>query len=127
MSPWRGASADQQCTAWGGEGTGLSVVTIETDSVVTFSQHIPDADRVELVGAFNGWFEQVLPMERDENGVWSVDVQLPGGTYLFRYRVNGEHWRLDDAAHGECTAGDGARKSRVWIPPLRQDPDALAA
>lgn len=103
------------------------MVTIEGDGTVVFSLFAPQADEVELIGAFDGWFEQILPMQRAADGVWSVHLNLPGGTYLFRYRVDGDVWQLDDAAHGECTAGDGARKSRVWIPPARQDPDALAA
>ena len=103
------------------------MVTIEGDGTVVFSLFAPQAAEVELVGAFDGWFEQALSMQRDSDGMWSVQLTLPGGTYLFRYRVDGEIWHLDDAAHGECTAGDGARKSRVWIPPARQDPDALAA
>jgi hypothetical protein len=34
---------------------------------------------------------------------------------------------LDETAHGIHRTADARAKSRIWRPPLRQDPDSLAA
>lgn len=103
------------------------MVTIESNGYVEFSWPAPDAERVEVVGAFHGWFEQAIPLTRDADGVWSVRLKLGAGQYLYRYLVDGETWRVDEEAHGRCRSVDGYVKSRLWLPPARQDPDALAA
>ena len=83
--------------------------------------------QVEVVGAFEGWHERRFPMRRGEDGLWRLSLDPGGGVCLFRYLIDGQHWLLDDAAHGTCIAADGSVKSRVWGPPSRQDPDTIAA
>ena len=65
-------------------------------------------------------------MHRGEDGVWRLRFDPGPGVHLFRYLVDDRRWRLDPAAHGTCRSADGRCKSRVWRPPLRLDPDALA-
>jgi 1,4-alpha-glucan branching enzyme len=103
------------------------MVSIEADGTITFAIRDPQARRIELVGAFDGWHERRLPMHRGEDGVWRICFDPGPGAYLFRYLVDGDRWRLDSHAHGICRGVDGRCKSRVWRPPLRLDPDALAA
>jgi 1,4-alpha-glucan branching enzyme len=103
------------------------MVSIEADGTIVFALHQPRARCVEVVGAFDGWHEKRLPMQRGDDGVWRLSLDPGPGTYLFRYLVDGRRWRLDPAAHGTCRSADGRCKSRVWRPPLRLDPDALAA
>jgi 1,4-alpha-glucan branching enzyme len=62
----------------------------------------PQAAAVQLVGDFNGWGRQELPMSRSADGYWTATLHLSGGTYRFRYRADGE-WFTDYAAFGvEC-------------------------
>jgi 1,4-alpha-glucan branching enzyme len=103
------------------------MVNIEVDGTITFVLHEPRAGRVEVVGAFDGWHERHLPMQRGDDGEWRVRFDPGPGAYLFRYLVDGRRWRLDAQAHGVCRGVDGRCKSRVYRPPLRLDPDALAA
>lgn len=103
------------------------MVSIEADGTIAFAIHEPRARRVELVGAFDGWHERRLPMRLGEDGVWRLRFDPGPGASLFRYLVDGRRWRLDPAAHGTCRGVDGRCKSRLWRPPLRLDPDALAA
>jgi 1,4-alpha-glucan branching enzyme len=103
------------------------MVSIEADGTITFTIHEPHARRVELVGAFDGWHERHLPMQRGDDGVWRIRIDPGPGACLFRYLVDDRRWRLDPEAHGICRGVDGRCKSRVYRPPLRLDPDALAA
>jgi 1,4-alpha-glucan branching enzyme len=103
------------------------MVVIEPDGRIAFTVHVPDAERVQVVGAFHGWDEQHLPMHRQTDGRWRLTIDPGPGTYLFRYLVDGSRWTLDEAAHGIHRTVDARTKSRIWRPPLYQDPDSLAA
>lgn len=97
------------------------------DGMLVFEVHAPDAVSVEVVGAFHAWHEQHYPMTRQDDGTWTASIDAGPGEYLFRYLVDGQDWMLDDSPHGTVVAGSGDRKSRAWRPPLRLDPDSLAA
>lgn len=65
----------------------------------TFSITAPDAVSVTLVGSFTHWEERPIPLKQQQpGGVWQAAVQLPPGTYHYRFIVDGE-W-CDDPA---CT------------------------
>lgn len=51
---------------------------------------VPDADRVEVAGDFNGWTPE--PLERDASGRWVLPGDLEPGVYRFNLRVDGERW-----------------------------------
>ncbi len=52
----------------------------------------PDAFKVYVAGTFNNWETNILAMERDKTGNWSVELSLPPGEYRYRLFVDGE-WR----------------------------------
>lgn len=103
------------------------MVTVDIHQGLTFRLDLPHAERVEVVGAFDGWHETAVAMYRGADGVWTAAVDAEPGTYLFRYRVDGESWLLDDDDHGRAVAADGVVKSRAYRPPRALDPDHLAA
>ena len=55
----------------------------------------PEAQSVGLVGEFNDWKSQ--PMTRGPDGIWSVTTPLAGGTYGYKFLVNGSEWLFDPA------------------------------
>lgn len=66
---------------------------------VQFVLHAPGARSVAVVGDFNDWDPQALPMTQEGGGVWSVVVPLPPGTIRYSFLVDGGEWRADpDAA-----------------------------
>ncbi len=69
------------------------------DNWVEFLFFRPGANRVHLVGDFNGWHESSLPMARLDDGYWTARLRLPPGEYKFRYRSDGQ-WFTDYAAFG---------------------------
>jgi len=66
---------------------------------VNFSFFRPQAGQVYVVGDFNGWREQAMPMARTADGHWRLRVVLPEGRFRFRYRAD-EEWFTDYAAFG---------------------------
>ncbi len=88
------------------------MVTVK-DTLAEFSFFRPQAQRVYIVGDFNGWRENELPMTRRSDGTWVASVHLPPGDFKFRYRADGQ-WYIDYAAFGvEC--GDFGLDSVVHI------------
>jgi 1,4-alpha-glucan branching enzyme len=67
---------------------------------VTFSlQPQFGAASVMLVGDFNNWDKDSLPMKQAKNGAWKAEVRLEAGReYQYRYFVNGSEWLNDQAA-----------------------------
>ena len=54
------------------------------------------ANTVALCGDFNEWNESSHPMKKLKDGSFSATASLEsGGTYRFRYLVDGERWEND--------------------------------
>lgn len=68
---------------------------------VAFRVWAPNAQRVSVIGSFNGWDAGKHPMEAEENGVWYVDVpeSQTGDQYKFLLATaQGEFQRIDPYA-----------------------------
>ena len=65
---------------------------------------LPEGVKVEeiaLVGSFNGWDPDAMPMSRAKGGAYRATLEFePGQKHQFRYLVNGEHWCNDWQADG---------------------------
>jgi 1,4-alpha-glucan branching enzyme len=54
------------------------------------------ATTVNLVGDFNDWNKDAVPMKRLKNGTFTATVTLePNKEYHFRYFVDGQRWEND--------------------------------
>ena len=66
---------------------------------VTFSlqkEAVGSANNVSLVGDFNEWNKEAVPMKRLKNGTFTTTLTLaPNKEYHFRYFVDGERWEND--------------------------------
>lgn len=66
----------------------------------------PAAERVALVGDFNGWDPEATPMKRLQSGEFTVTVDLDTGRdYQFRYLVEDRVWTNDGEADGYLPSG----------------------
>ncbi|MDQ3247863.1 MAG: isoamylase early set domain-containing protein [Chloroflexota bacterium] len=73
------------------------------------------ADRIFLVGDFNGWCESATPMRQDRDGIWRATLDLPvGGQHEFRYLIDG-HWKTDSHADGFAGNRYGSENSVVNV------------
>jgi hypothetical protein len=62
---------------------------------VEFSYYDPSAYSVALAGTFNNWDSQSHAMTKDEEGTWSVVLELTPGRYEYKFVVNGSDWMAD--------------------------------
>ena len=74
------------------------MVAVKND-IAEFSFFRPQAKMVYLVGDFNGWKADQLPLVRGADGCWRGLVRLPKGDFRFRYVADGQ-WFVDYAAFG---------------------------
>ena len=58
-------------------------------SETMFCCHAPEAKAVFLAGSFNGWNREAKPLQRQEDGGWSVSLKLPTGYYEYKFVVDG--------------------------------------
>jgi hypothetical protein len=57
---------------------------------VRFDLVAPSATRVTIVGDFNQWNAEALPMRRSADGKrWEIEVKLPPGRYTYGFVVDG--------------------------------------
>lgn len=65
---------------------------------VTFRFDDMRAERVAVVGEFNGWNAQSTPMVRSTSGRWEARVSVPPGRHTYAFVVNDSTWVADPAA-----------------------------
>lgn len=63
---------------------------------VDFELKAPGAKAVSLAASFNGFDSAALHLASGPDGVWSVTVPLPPGSYDYAFEVDGR-WTLDPA------------------------------
>ena len=67
-------------------------------SKLEFTYHDDAAESVALAGDFNEWITTATPCGRNDDGVWSAQIDvLPPGRYRYKLVVNGERWIEDPA------------------------------
>lgn len=73
-----------------------------------------EATSAALVGDFNNWDKDALPMKRGKDGSWKVEIELEAGQeYQYRYFVNGLERLNDQAADKYVTHPYGGENSVV--------------
>ncbi len=78
-----------------------------------FTCAAPEARRVALVGDFDDWDANALPMRRERDGLWSARVRLPAGWHRYAFVIDGTQWRTDPSAPMAAPGAFGAPSSVV--------------
>ena len=55
----------------------------------------PEARAVSVVGEFNGWSPEKHPLQQRDAETWHVMLQLPPGTYQYKFVIDGTRWEED--------------------------------
>jgi hypothetical protein len=72
----------------------------DTVYIVRFVFADAQAQRVSLVGDFNGWSKHVTPLRvASRPGVWSADVPLQPGRHEYAFVIDGKRWSPDPTAN----------------------------
>ena len=98
---------------------GVSLVSNDVHAVppvpTQFILQQPGANRVRLVGDFNGWGATAIELrDATRSGAWEVTVPLPPGRHTFAYLVNDSLFVLDPRMP-KTTDRDFGRVSSVLL------------
>jgi len=63
---------------------------------VEFEFYAPEAREVFLIGEMTRWRDEKLPMCRDAQGIWRLQMRLKRGQWFYKFEVDGE-WIADPA------------------------------
>ncbi len=69
-----------------------------------FKLRAPEARNVSLTGDFQSWSSEGIPMRKSWAGVWNVGLDLPPGTYQYKFIVDGDWWT--DPKNGHISDSD---------------------
>ncbi len=61
---------------------------------IQFEYFAPQAKQVQLGGTFNNWDPAKTPLKKDREGRWKASLELPAGSYEYRYFVDSD-WQND--------------------------------
>ena len=93
------------------------MITVESSGRVLFRVYLPHAGRVEILGGFTDWSERPIPMQAEGDGWWTAEAEIPSGDWRFRYRMDGDLWATDFAAHGVDLNAFGSLDSCLRVAP----------
>jgi 1,4-alpha-glucan branching enzyme len=86
---------------------------------VTFrlpAQAAPQANKVTIVGEFNDWNHDATPLNKTEDGDFTVTLELDSGKeYRFRYLIDGMRWENDWRADRYVKSPFGVEDSVVTV------------
>jgi 1,4-alpha-glucan branching enzyme len=72
------------------------------------------ANTANVVGDFNNWDTDDLPMKKYKNGKVSIAIKLQSNNeYQFRYLIDGEVWHTDEEADAIVPAPYADEKNSV--------------
>jgi len=100
----------------------MAVVTAamsDAGEPVAFLFHAPAASRVALVGSFNDWDGEAMPMEALPGGLWRIEVRVPAGRHAYSFLIDGEHWAHDPQAPRTAEEDFGRATSVLVVPEQR--------
>lgn len=76
----------------------------------TFIAYHSEASDVSVSGSFSNWEPMKLFPNPNDPGMWGVSLNLPPGTYSYKYIIDGE-WMLDPLNYTPITEPDGNMNS----------------
>jgi 1,4-alpha-glucan branching enzyme len=81
---------------------------------VNFICVAPEAGEVSLVGDFNGWQAEAMPMRRQADGAWHLQVPLSHGAHRYLFCVDGA-MKNDPKAQGIVRNEKNERVSFITV------------
>jgi serine protease AprX len=95
-----------------------------TQTGISFLLHDRNAQKVQVVGSWDGWQSPGLIAQQIKAGVWhAARGPLPPGKYAYRFLLDGERWLADPANPSKTLNGIGCLDSLVVVP---TNPDSPA-
>ncbi len=73
------------------------------------------ANTVALSGDFNNWATNADFMKQGADGTWTLTKKLAAGSYGYKFLVNGNSWKTDEANPASKDDGFGGKNSLITI------------
>jgi 1,4-alpha-glucan branching enzyme len=67
-----------------------TLAAILPTATIEISLFAPTIEGVVLIGCFTRWEE--IPLTKDAQGYWRINIELPDGDYSYRFRVQTKSW-----------------------------------
>jgi hypothetical protein len=96
--------------------SGESVQKPNSDGLIRFRIHSPQAKRVAIAGAFNSWDPDASLLRPAEKGWWEAAIKLAPGKYEYSYVVDGV-WTTPPEAKITVDDGFGGRNGVLQVLP----------
>lgn len=80
---------------------------------VRFSLDAPHAQQVCVTGEFTGWSFEGVVLDRDDGGMWSGVLEIPPGSYEYRFIVDGV-W-VKDPNNSESVINEFGQENSVVV------------
>lgn len=96
----------------------LSLVTISISAAKVKFTYEPDGspEIVYVAGSFNNWNAAGIAMsDNDDDGVWEAELDLPPGTYQYKFVVDGTDWKPDPNNPNQTDDGFGGYNSVIQV------------
>lgn len=94
------------------------VQTVAYDASLVQTQFVfehGEAESISLVGDFNDWKGEAMPLTRLPNGLWTTTVPLPPGRHVYSYLIDGTLLVADPRAPKSGDADYGNEGSVVMV------------
>ena len=82
---------------------------------VRLTIYLPRAKSVGVMGAFNDWDAARSPMERNDDGTWTITLRLVPGSYEYQFLADG--MRMTDPAAPATDSEFGEANSVLTVTP----------
>jgi len=100
-------------------GNTENVLNEPTVAKVSFQLQLAGAQQVALSGSFSEW-QAEYKLEKNANGLWSVEVPLESGRYEYMFVVDGERWIADPKALHYQDDGFGGKNAVIIVGSRKQ-------
>jgi 1,4-alpha-glucan branching enzyme len=86
----------------------------KTVKPINFVCLAPEAKKVMLVGDFNDWEPDAMPMKRHPDGSWTFQVTLGHGSHHYQFLIDGKP-ALDPRAQGIARNEENEKVSLLTV------------
>ena len=93
---------------------------VDHEGVVSFALYAPGKKSVHLIGDFNDWQMHADPMREGNDGLWSIEKELPRGSFAYQFLIDGKTIICDPYAR-YVDEDPGGQPAKAVVRP-REDP-----
>lgn len=87
----------------------------ENTVMAHFEYSYPTAKKITLVGDFNKWDKNRHQLQKNAEGTWTIDIQLPKGCYQYLFYIDENNWQTDPQGKKQTPDGFGGYNTVIEL------------